>query len=144
MTDNPYPNAFCSKKGVARGCSATTPFGGVFTPTEITPRFAQVRTLTHAVWSNYNGLTASFKYRATKSFQAQFNYTWSHALDTCSNNCLLPFSFNTVTSIRYQVSPTLPGSAYGNADYDVQHNFTANYIYNTPTNFSSGFLRHAI
>jgi hypothetical protein len=38
----------------------------------------------------------------------------------------------------------LTGSAYGNADYDVKHNFTANYVYNTPTDFSNAFLRHGI
>jgi len=144
MTDNPFDNAFCNSTGVSRGCSDATPFGGVITPTQPDQRFAQVRTLTNAGWSNYHGLTASFKYRATKSLQAQFNYTWSHALDTCSNNCLLPFSNSTETSIRYQVSPTLPGTAYSNSDYDVRHNFTANYLYTTPTNFSHSFLKHAV
>ena len=144
MTDNPFDNAFCNATGVSRGCSDATAFGGVITPTQPDQRFAQVRTLTNAGWSNYAGVTASFKYRATKSFQGQFNYTWSHALDTCSNNCLLPFSDSTVVSIRYQVSPTLPGMAYSNSDYDVRHNFTANYVYTTPTSFSNSFLKHAI
>jgi Carboxypeptidase regulatory-like domain len=135
MTDNPFDNAFCIKN---------CPFGGIIGTIPPDERFSQVRTLTNAGWSNYHGLTASFKYRATKSFQGQFNYTWSHALDTCSNNCLLPFSASTVTSIRYQVSPTLPGTAYSNSDYDVRHNFTANYLYNTPTNFSNSFLKHAV
>jgi hypothetical protein len=107
-------------------------------------RFQQVRTLTNAGWSNYAGLTSSFKYRATKSFQAQFNYTWSHDLDTCSNNCLLPFSDSTIVSMRYQASPTLPGTAYSNSDYDVRHNFTANYVYTSPTSFSSGLMRRAV
>lgn len=145
MTDNPFPNAACSATGVSRGvCSDAAPYGGLFTATPADQRFAQVRTLTNAGWSNYQGLTTSLKFRTNKSFQAQFNYTWSHSLDTCSNNCLLPFSFNTVTSIRYQTSPILPGSAYGNSDYDVRHNFTANYIYNTPANFSNAFLRNGV
>src|SRR5215472_6066138 len=135
MTDNPFDNAFCK---------SNCPFGGTIGPNAPDDRFSQVRTLTNAGWSNYHGLTASFKYRATKSFQGQFNYTWSHALDTCSNNCLLPFSASTVTSIRYQVSPTLPGTAYSNSDYDVRHNFTANYLYNTPVNFSNSFLKRAV
>ena len=135
MTDNPFGNAYCKKN---------CPFGGTIGTNAPDERFNQVRTLTNAGWSNYHGLTASFKYRATKSFQGQFNYTWSHALDTCSNNCLLPFSDSTVVSIRYQVSPTLPGKSYSNSDYDVRHNFTANYLYNTPTNFSNSFLKHAV
>jgi len=144
MTDNPFPNAFCNATGVGHGCSEATPFGGVLTPTQPDQRFSQVRTLTNSGYTNYSGLTASLNFRATKSFQAQFNYTWSHALDTCSNNCLLPFSFSTITSIRYQVSPTIPGVSYGNSDYDVRHNFTANYVYNTPTNFSNGLLKHVV
>ncbi len=135
ITDNPFDNAFCK-----RNC----PFGGTLGTTAPDGRFGQVRTLTNAGWANYSGITASFKYRATKSFQGQFNYTWSHALDTCSNNCLLPFSLSTETSIRYQVSPTLPGKSYSNSDYDVRHNFTANYVYNTPSNFSHSFLKHVV
>jgi hypothetical protein len=133
MTDNPFDNAFCKNNCPFGGIGATAPDS----------RFSQVRTLTNAGWSNYHGITASFKYRATRSFQGQFNYTWSHALDTCSNGCLLPFSASTETSIRYQVSPSLPGTAYSSSDYDVRHNFTANYLYNTPTNFSNSFLKHA-
>ena len=135
MTDNAFDNAFCK---------ANCPFGGTIGAIPPDARFAQVRTLTNAGWSNYAGLTASFKYQATKSFQGQFNYTWSHALDTCSNNCLLPFSASTVTSIRYQVSPSLPGTAYGNSDYDVRHNFTANYLYSTPSGFTNSLLKHAV
>jgi len=142
MTDDPFPNAFCNPTAT-NGCSDATPFGGVLTPTQPDQRFGQVRTLTNSGYSNYSGLTASFTYRATKSFQAQFNYTWSHALDTCSNNCALPFSASTDVSIRYQVSPSIPGISYGNSDYDVRHNFTANYVYNTPTNFSNKFLKYA-
>jgi hypothetical protein len=141
MTDNPWTNAFCSARGQTRG---VCPFGGIFGTTPTDQRFAQVRTLANPGWSNYDGLTASYKIRANKAFQAQFNYTWSHALDTCSNNCLLPFSANTVVSIRYQVSPTLKGTAYSNSDYDVRQNFTANYVYTSPTNFSNGWLRHTV
>lgn len=134
MTDNPFLNAY-SKIGV--------PFGGIGT---VIPddRFAQVREITNNGWSNYAGLTTSFKFRSSKSFQGQFNYTWSHALDTCSNNCLLPFSLNTIVSIRYQTSPFLPGTAYGNSDYDVRHNITANYVYNSKSNWSSPVMNQVV
>jgi outer membrane receptor protein involved in Fe transport len=129
ITDNPFVNAFCR---------ANCPFEGIIGTTAPDPRFAQVRELTNRGWSNYNGLTTSFRIR-TKSFQAQFNYAWSHALDTCSNDCLRAFSRNVpqVTSLRYQASPNLPGTAYGNADYDVRGNISANYVYNSKADWSN-------
>lgn len=136
MTDNPYLNTFCKVKN----CS----FAGIGN-TAPDSRFAQVRELTNRGWSNYNGLTASFRVR-TKSLQAQFNYAWSHALDTCSNNCLRAFirNPNQITSLRYQASPNLPGTAYGNSDYDVRHNISANYVYNSKADWSSRSLRTVV
>jgi hypothetical protein len=135
MTVNPFTNAFCK-----RNC----PFAGVIGTAPADSRFAQVLELRNSGWSNYNGLTTSLHYRLSKSFQGQFNYTWSHDLDTCSNNCLLPFSASTITSIRYQVSPNLPGTAYGSSDYDVRHLFNANYVYTSKDNYSSGMLNHVL
>ncbi|MBV9181722.1 MAG: TonB-dependent receptor, partial [Acidobacteria bacterium] len=133
MTDNPFLNAFCR---------AHCPFGNLGT-TAPDARFLQVREITNQGWSNYNGLTASFNLRM-KSVQGQFNYTWSHALDTCSNNCLLPFIFATQTSIRYQVSPTLPGTSYGSSDYDVRHSITANYVYNSKSDWSNRAVKEVV
>ena len=133
IMDNPWLNAYCK---------SNCPFGGVGSVVPDT-RFGQVRELQNTGWSNYNGVTATFNAR-TKSLQTQFNYTWSHDLDTCSNNCLLPFSASTVTSIRYQTSPMLPGTAYGNSDYDVRNNISANYVYNSKADWSSGLMNHVV
>jgi hypothetical protein len=135
MTVNPFSNAYCK-----HNC----PFGGVISATKTDTRFAEVVGITNSGWSNYNGLTGSFRFRASKSFQGQFNYTWSHDLDTCSNNCLLPFSANTIVSLRYQVSPTLPGKAYGSSDYDVRHLFNANYVYTSKSDWSNRGLNHLL
>lgn len=134
-TQNPWLNAYCTQQ---------CPFGGVIPATAPDPRFTQVIALTHAGWSNYNGLTARFQYRFGDSFQGWFNYTWSHALDTCSNNCLLSFTGNTVSSFYYQIAPYLPGVAYGNSDYDVRHNFSSSYVYNSRTTWRSATLRHIL
>ncbi len=132
MAETPWPNAYCLK--------GHCPFGGVggALPTAVPDsRFTQVRTLNNAGWSNYNGLTASFNLRFSGSFQATANYTWSHALDTCSNNCLFPFTANNVMSIRYAISPQLPGTAYGNSDYNVPSNFNANYVYTSKNDWNA-------
>ena len=51
----------------------------------IDPRFLTVTEISSGYTSNYNGFTASFL-RRFSSFQFQFNYTWSHALDFASNS----------------------------------------------------------
>ena len=136
MTDDPYLNAYCK--------TGHCPFGTITNSVAPDSRFLQVRGITNAGWSNYHGLTASFKAHVSKSFQGQFNYTWSHGMDTCSNNCLLPFVSNTIGSIRYQITPDLPGLAYGASDYDVRHNFTANYVYTPKEDWSNPALKHIL
>lgn len=141
MTVSPWLNAYCSPTGVRRG---NCPFGSISNHTAPDPRFAQVNQIFNGGYSNYDGITTSFRYRVGSSFQGQFNYTWSHGLDTCSNNCLLPFSASTLVSLRYLVDPTIPGRNYGNSDYDTRHLVNMNYVYNTKSNWSNGFVRQAL
>jgi hypothetical protein len=92
--------------------------------------------------SNYNGLTLSLS-RRFSSLQLQANYTWSHALDEISNGGFLPFNFNTNASVLNPQDPfNLRAYNYGNADYDVRHYFSLNYVYNLPFKKSGvlGFL----
>jgi hypothetical protein len=135
---NPWLNAYCS------ACTGGQTFGGQLGGTPTDSRFGEIVDLGNNGYSNYDGLTASFKVRPIHGFSGQFNYTWSHDLDTCSNNCIEPFVANSIASIRYQVSPLLPGQAYGNSDYDVRHNFNLNYIYESPTSWSSNVLKHLL
>jgi hypothetical protein len=96
-------------------------------------RFLQVSEASSGYTSNYHGMTASFS-RRLSSFQFQLNYTWSHALDFVSNaGNPLPYNLNTNASITSPVNPfNVRQNMYGNADYDVRQNFTANYVYTSP------------
>ncbi len=97
-------------------------------------RFGEIRELNNNGFSNYNGMVASFKLRMSANLTSNVSYTWSHALDTCSNDCLEPFNALTAVSLRYQVSPiSLRALNYSNADYDVRHSLNANYVYTVPT-----------
>lgn len=138
MTVNTWLNAYC------KTCAPGTTFGGIIGTTPTDSRFNEISNLTNDGFSNYHGVTASFKMKPTHGFSGQANYTWSHGLDTCSNNCLEPFVANTLVSLRYQASPTLPGSSYGNSDYDVRHNFNLNYVYQTPSHWSSSLMNRAV
>jgi outer membrane receptor protein involved in Fe transport len=138
MTVNTWLNAYCV------ACAPGTTFGGVIGTTPTDPRFNEISDLTNSGYSSYNGITASFKVKPTRGFSGQFNYTYSHGLDTCSNNCLEPFVANTLVSLRYQASPNLPNSSYGNSDYDVRHSFNLNYVYQTPSHWSNGLVNRVV
>jgi hypothetical protein len=138
MTVNTWLNAYCPK------CAAGTTFGGAIGRTPTDPRFNEISDLTNSGYSSYNGITASFKVKPTRGFSGQVNYSYSHGLDTCSNNCLEPFVANTLVSLRYQPSPRLPGSSYGNSDYDVRQNINLNYVYQTPSKWSSSLMNHIV
>jgi len=129
VNQNPYPNAW-SKQG----------FQGLPTATPDT-RFGQINELASTGHSNYDGLTSSVKWRVS-SLTGSVSYTYAHTLDTCSNNCRLPFGITTVTGMRYQINPAILN--YGDADYDVRHSMTANHVWQIPTKFKSGLLKRTL
>jgi hypothetical protein len=134
INSNTFPNAW-----------STQGFGGLPTAAP-DPRFGEVRELSETGRSNYDGLSGSLKWRM-KSVIAQVNYTWSHALDTCSNNCLEPFNAaqgTGISSYRFDYSPLGANAQYGNSDYDIRHSVNANYVWNIPTHFDHGILKAAL
>jgi hypothetical protein len=92
------------------------------------PSFAQVNLIASQAHSSYNGGTLTVNHRE-KYINATLNYTYSHALDDISNGGFLPFNpGNSFTpedpyNLRYN---------YGNADYDVRHNLTGDYVITLP------------
>ena len=59
-----------------------------------------------------------------------FNYTFSHALDEVSNAGYYPFDLNTDPSILFPQNPNnIRQYNYGNADYDIRHYISANYVW---------------
>ncbi|HTZ96597.1 MAG TPA: carboxypeptidase regulatory-like domain-containing protein [Terriglobales bacterium] len=107
---------------LASGCGfLRAPLGG----------FANITQLNNQGVSNYDGLTATVTRRFTLGFTGSFNYTWSHSQDMISNGGILPYSGN--DSLDIQFNPfCLRCLNYGNADYDVRHNITANYVWELP------------
>lgn len=108
------------------------------------PRFGEIIALDNQGWSNYDGLVTSFRWRMNAQFSGQFSYTWSHALDDCSNNCT-PMLFGNA-SLKFQLNPlSLQSLNYGNADYDVRHSLNARYIYAAPVApFHNSILKAAL
>jgi outer membrane receptor protein involved in Fe transport len=105
-------------------------------------RFSNVTQLKSAGVSNYNGMTVSFQRRFSR-LQTSINYTWSHAIDEVSNGGINPFNLN--ESIQLQIDPTnLRRLNYSDADYDVRHYLSANYVWDTGFSFSNGILNQTL
>jgi hypothetical protein len=73
--------------------------------------------------SEYQSLQAQYQRRLSRGLQALLNYTWSHAIDTVSNEA---------------ENGTL---GQGNADFDVRHNFSAAITYDLPKLSGNGFAK---
>jgi len=100
------------------------------------PRFQIVSQLTNNGYSNYHGLTATFRRGLGHGFLGQLNYTWSHALDTLSNGGLTAFNDN-----PGQINPNNARSLnYSNADYDVRHEVTADFIWDIPVRVKNRWM----
>ena len=110
-----------------------TPFANL--PTTVPDgRFGVVQEEQNIANSNYTGLVLGLKHDFKGGLAFQASYTYSHALDEISNNSVSPFGLNTTGKYADIISTQDPGNLraynYGNADYDIRHNFTMNYVWN--------------
>ena len=131
-------NAWCCNNPVVNGVqtfqlpSQAASFGNL--PTSVPDaRFGVVSNANNVANSNYHGFTVTANHAFSGGFQFQASYTWSHALDEISNNSLSPFGLNTTGLYADPIYPQNPSSFrqnYGNADYDIRHNFVMNYVWN--------------
>ncbi len=92
------------------------------------PAFGPVNLIESSASSSYNGATVTLRHRE-KFADVTVNYTYSHALDEISNGGFLPFNPG---NSSYPEDPFNMKYNYGNADYDVRHNLTGNYVISPP------------
>ncbi len=133
--NQPYLTQVNGYQTVCPGCFAPFPY---LQPTD--SRFGTVTQFSAGANSHYNGLQLTGTKRLGHGLQGQLNYTWSHCMDTVSNGGFLQFSAGAILS-------PLPGKLarnYGPCDYDIQHNFNAQYVYELPIRVRSGRLGNAV
>lgn len=85
---------------------------------------AQIQSGAHA---NYNGLQITLRKQFSHGLSGHFNYTWSHALDDVSNGGLS--AFGAADSLLDQLVPGTLVRNYADADYDIRHVITADFVY---------------
>lgn len=133
--NQPYLTQVNGYQTVCQGCFSPFPYEQ---PAD--PRFGAVTQFSTGANSHYNGLQLTAMKRMGHGLQGQVNYTWSHCLDVVSNGGFLQFSAGGILS-------PLPGDLkrdYGNCDYDIRHNFTAQYTYQLPFRAQNPVLGHAV
>jgi hypothetical protein len=133
--NQPYETQANGYQTVCHGCFEPFPYGQ---PKD--PRFGVVTQLNTGANSHYNGLQLTADKRLGRGIQVQANYTWSRCMDTVSNGGFLPFAAGAILSPL----PGRLGRQYGPCDYDVRHNFTAQYVYQLPIKFRSRMLARAL
>jgi hypothetical protein len=133
--NQPYETQVNGYQTVCAGCFVPFPFGR---PKD--PRFGSVTQLNTGANSHYNGLQLTANKQLAHGVQVQANYTWSHCMDTVSNGGFLPFAAGALLSPL----PGALGRQYGPCDYDVRHNFTAQYVYQLPINFRHRLLARTL
>jgi hypothetical protein len=133
--NQPYSTQVNGYQTVCQGCFAPFPY---MQPTDA--RFGAVTQFSTGANSHYNGLQLTAIKRLGHGLQGQVNYTWSRCMDTVSNGGFLPFSAGGILS-------PLPGDLardYGPCDYDIRHNFNAQYVYQLPIRVRSHSLGYVL
>lgn len=124
-------NAFCDVTCLGELGATTSQFSDL-PGAAPDPRFGTITQISSSNVGNYNGVTVSLQ-RRFSALQFQANYTYSHALDIVSNAGILPYNFNTNESTLNPQDPfNYKRYNYGNADYDVRHTASLNYVWTTP------------
>jgi hypothetical protein len=121
-----------------------SPYGMAGLPT-VAPdtRFNIVTNLTNNGRANYNGLTTSIRHTAKYGLTLSGNYTYSHTLDRASNGGLELYNYQ-VTYPMQQLSPAnMNALTYGNADYDIRHSGSMQYVWAIPYKPSNAILKIA-
>jgi hypothetical protein len=87
---------------------------------------------TMPMWMNageadFHGMTVAFRRRFSNGFQFDFNYTWSHSID--NGSAAESGAGEQGASIQdiYNLS-----AFRGSSDFDIRHNFNANFMYALP------------
>lgn len=133
--DEPYSTQVNGYQTVCQGCFSPYPYAQ-----PLDQRFGGVTQFSTGANSRYNGLQISAMKRMSRGLQGSVNYTFSRCMDEVSNGGFLQFSAGGILT-------PLPGELgrdYGPCDYDIRHNFTANYVYALPIKVRNRRLGYAL
>ena len=133
--NQPYLTQVNGYQTVCPGCFA--PFLYAQSPD---PRFGAVTQFSTGANSHYHGLQITAMKRFGNGLMGLLNYTWSRCMDTVSNGGFLQFSAGAILSpLRGDLTRD-----YGPCDYDIRHNFSAQYVYQLPIKVGRKLLGYVL
>ena len=103
---------------------------GYVWPTGVTRLNPAVGQISGTLWntdSTYHSLQAKFSQRLSKGFQVGLSYTFAKSIDSGSSSLASDTFTNTVQRLPFD-----PRSGRGLSDFDIRHNFAANFIWELP------------
>ena len=100
------------------------------------PNFTRVDVVSNAASSNYNSLQTQFSRRISSGLQALLAYTWSHSLDTASDE--------SNTNLFAPAARLDPNADRGSSGFDIRHAFTGSVSYAIPAPFSSRLAKAVV
>jgi hypothetical protein len=92
-------------------------------------RYSQIIQVENGGQSWYNGLAVQLNKRFSHGFQAQLNYTWSHAIDDANQQGA---SYNIGSTFANSLLPGDWSADRGSSTLDQRHRFSFNWIWNLP------------
>ena len=109
------------------GCYTFFPRQGSSMPTWVNAGFAQ-----------FHGLTLALRRPFRDGFSFDFNYTWSHAIDTGSAAESGAGQQGAAIQNIYNI-----GEFRGSSDFDIRHNINGNFLWELPFGKDKKFFSHA-
>ncbi len=100
--------------------------------------FGQIQYIEPASSSNYHSLQTSLNRRFSRGLLLGVNYTWSKALGTQSADLQGVAGFGAAHNLDNR------RANYGPLDFDIRHNFSANFVYELPKATQNKALGYAL
>jgi hypothetical protein len=97
------------------------------------PQFTSITDEAFGGWSSYNSLQVTFQKRFSHGLMVQSNYTWSHSLDTNTQN-----GWNGAES-DYEIAQD-PALSYENSQIDQRNVWNGEFVYQLPFGVGKTFL----
>ncbi len=102
------------------------------------PNFSQITGYTNNATTNYNSLQAQITHRFSHGLSFNFNYVWSHMLDTMDSSGWGSHA----GPVPYQNSYD-PQANYSSSNFDVRHAFKGYVVYELPFGKGKTFLNNS-
>jgi hypothetical protein len=99
------------------------------TGTKVDPNAGSLRPLIFDSGATYHALQSQLKKAMANGVQLGASYTWSKCLDTGSTGTVGDVFLNSIRSLPFFSSAI----RRGRCDFDIQHNFVANYVWQLPS-----------